>query len=278
MIGPGQCITAGIIAWRGMVAGCVSATRELKAYMKDMLNDMIINNPAVQIDAWIDDVTLETNNSSKEVVEANITKATKELRTAAAEECALEFAELKTAIVASGNGLAAGIAAKVGSRKLAARGVKTQARVLGTDQTAGKNSLGRTKKGDNTQQERKIKCKKRIAKAKRFFRASHRQLMVWKTGTLAAAGFGCEIYGVTASNLKWMRSAAARLSPGGGNGVLQAAVLGLHGHNDPARKVLCGPIVRYHEEIWVCSDHELWHSRHLHPVQLYQGVGKVART
>ena len=33
----GNITTSGIVAWRGMIAGCVSATRELKCYLKTTL-------------------------------------------------------------------------------------------------------------------------------------------------------------------------------------------------------------------------------------------------
>ena len=101
--------------------------------------------------------------------------------------------------------------------------------------------------------------------------------MVWNTGTLRAASFGTEVYGVGAGCLKWTRSTATRMLPGGGQGVLQAAVLGLRGEHDPARKVLLAPITRYHEELWLVSDPGLWHSRHLRPGELLQGSRVLQR-
>ena len=65
--------------------------------------------------------------------------------------------------------------------------------------------------------------------------------------------------------------------PGGGQGVLQAAALGLRGAHDPARKTLLKSITRYAEELWLVSDPGLWRSRHLRPGELLQGVESVAK-
>ena len=45
---------AAVVAWRGMVAGCVAATRELKAYLKPALTEVVARNPAVSLDTWVD--------------------------------------------------------------------------------------------------------------------------------------------------------------------------------------------------------------------------------
>ena len=95
---------------------------------------------------------------------------------------------------------------------------------------------------------------------------------------MPAAAFGSEVFGVGPGCLKWMRSSAARLCPGGGRGVLQAAVLGLHGDHDPARRAIGGSITRYAEEIWLISDPGLWHTRHLSPGELYGGCKQLPRT
>ena len=126
--------------------------------------------------------------------------------------------------------------------------------------------------------ERVKKVKVRVSEARRLLKKPHRQLVVWKTGGVPAAAFGTEVFGVNANVLKWMRGSAARMSPGGGTGVLVAAVLALHPENDPGRKVLLGPIVRYAEEVWVCSDPGLWHERHLKTGDLLGGMQRIAKT
>ena len=106
----------------GMVAGCVSATRELKAYMKDALMQMVVTNPAIETEAWIDDITLEAENDDAVVVEATRCKATRDLRQLMIDDCSLEFAEPKTAVVVSRDRLAAAIASKVGDPKVPRQG------------------------------------------------------------------------------------------------------------------------------------------------------------
>ena len=64
----GRTVAAGIQACQGMIAGCVAATRELKAYMKDAITNVIIRNPEADIEAWIDDLTIEAANSDGDTV------------------------------------------------------------------------------------------------------------------------------------------------------------------------------------------------------------------
>ena len=87
--------------------------------------------------------------------------------------------------------------------------------------------------------------------------------------------FGAEVHGTNTTVLRWMRSTAARLSPGGGNGAHVATVLALHSQNDPARRALLGPINRYAEEIWAISDTGLRNRKHLGPDLLLGGVKKI---
>ena len=46
----GACISMPIQAWRGMVVGCIAATRELKAYLKDALLEVTLRHPRVYLD------------------------------------------------------------------------------------------------------------------------------------------------------------------------------------------------------------------------------------
>ena len=54
----GKCFLQEFEPFWGMVAGCVSATRELKAYLRDVLAGVVIRIPAVDLDSWIDDATV----------------------------------------------------------------------------------------------------------------------------------------------------------------------------------------------------------------------------
>ena len=65
----GSIIADGITAWRGMVAGCVAATRELKLYLHDTLSGIIIRNPRAELDSWVDDLTVEVQEETREKAE-----------------------------------------------------------------------------------------------------------------------------------------------------------------------------------------------------------------
>ena len=67
----GEVLAAGVVAWRGMVAGCVAATRELKLYLYDALTGVVIRNPSAEIDSWVDDIATEVHDEcSKRAVNA----------------------------------------------------------------------------------------------------------------------------------------------------------------------------------------------------------------
>ena len=113
----GEVIACGIRANRGMIAGCVAATRELKAYLRSTLSGVIIRNPAINLDSWIDDITIESQSKSEQHVKRVANKAVQDLRQAVETELLLEFAGLKTIVVASREGLASAVAGAVGDKK-----------------------------------------------------------------------------------------------------------------------------------------------------------------
>ena len=121
-----------------MIAGCVAATRELKAYLRSTLSGVIIRNPAINLDSWIDDITIECQSKSEQHVKRVTNKAVQDLRQAVDTELLLEFAGLKTTVVASREGLASAVAGAVGDKRVKKRGARYQATQLGVDQTAGK--------------------------------------------------------------------------------------------------------------------------------------------
>ena len=182
-------ITAGIVAGRGMIAGCVSATRELKCYLKTTLQGVIIRNPAIELDSWVDDLNLEGHGSNLDVLESVAKTAALDLQAAVKDECLLEFAGMKTTTVASKAKLAKGVARAVGHKQAKDRGACHQAKSLGIDQTAGKCVRQR----GQTQETRLLKSKKRVRQARRVLGKAHRQMVVWKTGTLPAASFGSAV-------------------------------------------------------------------------------------
>ena len=116
------------------------------AYVNDDLMEMVVKHPSIETEAWIDDITLEGDDEDPVVVEANMCKATKDLRKIMRDDCSLEFAEPKTAVVASRDGLAAAIASKVGDSKVPRRGAKHRTRILGGRPNCRQEKLLQNKK------------------------------------------------------------------------------------------------------------------------------------
>ena len=75
----GTMVSVALHAKRGMIAGCVAATRELKAYMADALSSVVIKNPLVDLEAWIDDLNIQAEHEDETVLESITEKATKDL-------------------------------------------------------------------------------------------------------------------------------------------------------------------------------------------------------
>eukprot|EP00973_Karenia_brevis_P057946 8066771-Karenia_brevis.AAC.1 len=54
----------GVKPNRGIVAGCASATTELKTYMYSVLSGVIYRHPEVNVEAYIDDLTIEAHTKN----------------------------------------------------------------------------------------------------------------------------------------------------------------------------------------------------------------------
>ena len=72
----GAVLAAGLEAWKGIIAGCVAATMQLKGYMVDTLSMIVYRNPATQVDTWVDDITLESHADDDHELEIVVTKVT----------------------------------------------------------------------------------------------------------------------------------------------------------------------------------------------------------
>ena len=81
------------------------------------------------------------------MVEAAITKATKDLRAAVKHECHMEFAELKTAIVSSRGPLAKRLAARIGARQAPRQGKISNQSVGGSTKQQGSEASSKQNKG-----------------------------------------------------------------------------------------------------------------------------------
>ena len=76
----GKMLSAKLTALRGMIAGCVAATRELKVYMLDAMTNLVIRHPAVEFETWVDDLTVQAYNEDEAVVAITVTAAAEDMR------------------------------------------------------------------------------------------------------------------------------------------------------------------------------------------------------
>ena len=97
----GRLLSNALHAKRGMIAGCAAATRELKAYMKDAMVEVVCRNPNVDIEAWIDDINAQAMHEDEDVCESLVTAAAKDLQETVGAMCHFDFAGPKLAVVAS---------------------------------------------------------------------------------------------------------------------------------------------------------------------------------
>ena len=69
--------------------------KELKAYLRSTLSGVIIRNPAITLDSWIDDITIECQGKDEKHVKTVTNTSVQDLRQSVETEVLLEFAGLK---------------------------------------------------------------------------------------------------------------------------------------------------------------------------------------
>ena len=209
----GPLIHAGVFAHRGIIAGCATATSELKAYMFTTLSNVRCRHPEANVEAYIDDLPVEAHCDKDDGLVEILTDVVLDIRVSFKNQLGLEIADGKTMVVANSADTARRIAKLVGTPEAAV----AQAKHLGVDYTAGKKP---TNKG-SVREARLVKGKQKTATAKAKLDKKN-QLTVFHTGVLPGVAYGAEVTGPHLPTIRWARRSVAALLPGGGRGRLDA--------------------------------------------------------
>ena len=231
---------------RGIIAGCASATSELKAVMYRACTKVVKRNPAVNLSIYIDDLTLEGQGNKGGVVE-DVIEAAHDLIDTCQDVLMMPIAKNQLAVVASDSGLANKAARRLGSSEYA----KTQARNLGVGYRAGKARH----KGKRATMKRWGAA---VAKAKRARMVSKVRskgaTKLFVTGIVPAMAYGAEVLGIKPQQVKRARQLAKQLASGASKDASLEGVLLLDPARDPARRLVEFPILRYATELWHASE------------------------
>ena len=246
----------GVFPTRGIIAGFASATIDLKVYMYTTLTGLICRHPEVDLDVYIDDVTLESHQNTVEGLVHVLGEAANDFRETMRDELGLEVSVPKIAVVSSSKIAAMRVERFIGMRGAA----KYQTRNLGIDYTAGK-VIKDTGKKPSVRMTRFRNAKSRMKNVRNILGKKGRCLRIWTTGIAPALFFGAECQGGNASTLKWSRGRVSAMTMGGGKGAHQATVFSLFPDRDPVRKQIIPCITRYAKEVWLASDAQLNHPK-----------------
>ena len=250
---------------RGIIAGCASATSELKAVMYRSCTAVVKRNPSVNL--YIDDLTLDGQGSRGGVTE-DVMEAAHDLIDMCQDVLKMPIAKNKLAVVASDNGLANKAARRLGSSEYA----KTQTRNLGIGYRAGKAK-------------HKGRCATRkrweiaVAKAKRARMvskvSSKGATKLFVTGVVPAIAYGGEVHGIKPQQVKKARQLAKQLASGACKNASLEGVLLLDPARDPARRLVEMPILRYATELWHASERSQVRPKNIKLAVLVTGTRKV---
>jgi len=240
----GSLIHGGVHARRGIIAGCATATAELKAYMYTTLSSLKVSHPEANIEVYIDNLPAEVHADKDDALVELMTDVIHDLRKTFAARLGLEVAEGKTCVVAYTEATAKRIAKLVGNNDAA----NYQARHLGIDYTAGKPTK---QQAPNVRNQRLANAKAKTARAKTKLDQPN-QRTVFFTGTLPGLTYGAEVTGPQDAVVKWVRSTAVATIPGGGKGHADT-IFTLFPERDAARGMIIAALYRYSQEIWNAS-------------------------
>jgi len=234
---------------QGIIAGLMSATYDLKAYLLQTLSSHAASHPEVHISFYIDDGGQDATGDSPDQVADTIVKSSIDLRDSLEQELQLPLATAKCLVVGSCQEVVASI-----SRRLGDIGKSTPfgARDLGADFTCGK-ALSKLKK--STKQKRFAALTSRLRRTERLAKANKKAVRLFYAGALPSVTYGMEVTGASDRDILKLRAAAGRLNGITGRGRNKHIAWAVAVDYDPAPAVAVAPIVRYAKEVWMAAAH-----------------------
>ena len=101
----------------------------------------------------------------------------------------------------------------------------------------------------------------------KFFRDKRRLIRLWATNAIATLKHGVSSSGLNLGMLKWVKTSAAKLTRGGGQGGCQATALLLQPELDKSRELIAAPILKYNTELYETTSPEQSKPKHI-PIRL----------
>ena len=230
------------VATRGVVAGCSLATTVVKIYLLRRLDAWVGRHPAVELNAFIDDMAVAASGA-EHAIPTIVATATVDLEEVL-NLCGCMLSDAKTQVVASRRCVANRIGRILG---LDAQQSGVDASFLGAD-FAPRIARWRWQ-ARSRRRKRLLKVRRCAARLRRLRAAAGpRATLVAAAGLAPQGGYGAEITGLSDPELLGLRRAlAAGAGPKAAGRSLAAALL-LEG--DAAWSFSVAPVVRWAAEVW----------------------------
>ena len=237
---------AGLVnATRGILAGHTFALALVQVYYLPVMDAFLARHPHVDVDVYVDDITLTAHGKDDDDVHDRLCAATKDLLQVIHHRLRCSVAPGKTATVASNDALAKRIHATLQDD---AGFPTTTAPNLGIDYRAGRR---RGKLGKNTCRGGRIwKGQRRRHKIRSLRRLVGPRITarVFASGVLPAMEYGAEVNGVSDKELHTIRTVAGHANASARSGRSLTASLLIRG--DPTWRAMVAPVTRWQREIW----------------------------
>jgi len=242
----GVCSTL-IFACRGITAGSVFATIELRVLLIKCMDRVVYRFPSVHLTVYVDDTSLEAVGTPKRIIHEMV-GATQCLADAF-DDLRMELSPTKNVCCASSLAISKAVISSLPGIKLKAA---TQAKSLGSVISAGKVRNVSVLKSRLAA----FKVRKEHFRKVRKCVGAKRTHMLLRTGGLPALVYGQAVTGVSNSHLLDQRRAIAAAGVPAGAGDLDITLSIIdgspNGKADPAFAAHCDPIASWAEAVW-CS-------------------------
>ena len=234
-----------IVAIRGITAGSVHATSELRVLLIQWLDETIALFPLASLTVYVDGTSIEATGPPL-AVKLTVAGATKHF-TKCLRRIGMDFSPTKNGCLASSQKLASAIILQLPG---------LNANMLERAKSLG-GALGTGKKRNAKVQKKRLQCfqvrKAHFQKLRRLVGA-RRSNLVLRTGGTAALVYGQANTGVSNSTLLAQRRAVAAASVPGGAGDLNLTLIladgSMQGRADPAFAAHEDPIGCWSEAVW----------------------------
>ena len=237
--------THPLVASRGVVAGCGFATTWVKVYCVEAFDKFKKRHPHINIDAYIDDITLSITTGDPKRTEDLLVAAAEDLARLIKEELDCEIAREKSVVICSDDAMAKRLADRLGCVGAVPA---ASASNLGVDFTCGRKR--RTHKQSGVRAGRFARGKARISRLGKlkFAIGSKIASKVAASGAMRATEFGAAVNGLSDSEMDDLqRIALAGTSPGA-KGRSRTAVMAILG--DCTWEPATAPILQWVRTAW----------------------------